>query len=111
MYYASHYEKYKEFYKERAIKRRHKIKKVMRQNMLDYLKDKSCAICGEDDIRTLEFDHINPAKKSFSIARGINDGYTWNRILNEIDKCRVLCSNCHKKHTATQQNWYKNTNI
>jgi hypothetical protein len=75
--------------------------------MLNYLKDKSCIICGESDMRTFEFDHLDPSTKLFGIAKGITDGRKWDIILSEIDKCRILCANCHKKHTASQRNWYK----
>ena len=79
----------------------------MRQHMLNYLKGKSCVSCGEDDIRTFEFDHIDPSLKSFNIARGISDLSNWDQVLTEIKKCRILCANCHKKRTAIQQGWYK----
>ncbi len=67
-------------------------------------------LCNEKDIRTLEFDHINPKMKSFGIAKAITDGKKWDDIMVEIKKCRVLCANCHKKHTANQNGWYKNQN-
>ncbi len=106
-YYTEHYKLYGETYRQRAIVRRANIKTTMRAKMLDYLKDKSCVICGENDIRTFEFDHLDPKTKSFSITRGINHGPTWEVVMSEINKCRILCANCHKKHTASQQNWYK----
>jgi len=108
-YYVQHYLKYGDAYRERATLRRAAIRKELQINMLRYLKDKSCVICGEHDIRTLEFDHLDPATKSFGIAKGITDGRNWDVILTEIKKCRILCANCHKKHTASQRNWYKAT--
>ena len=75
--------------------------------MLSYLRDKKCSICSETDIRTFEFDHINPNEKSFNISRGMTNGYKWEMILQEINKCRILCANCHKKHTSVTRNWYK----
>jgi hypothetical protein len=107
IYYAEHYKKYGDHYRERATLRRRALKTIMRKKMLEYLSDKSCVMCGENDIRTLEFDHLDPTQKSFSIARGLNNGPGWHAILLEIKKCRILCSNCHKKHTVSQQNWYK----
>lgn len=106
-YYALHYNQYGDAYRERARVRRALIQKKLRTSMLAYLKDKTCVVCGETDVRTFEFDHIDPALKSFNIARAIGDGLSWERIMDEIKKCRLLCANCHKKHTASQYGWYK----
>lgn len=75
--------------------------------MLDYLEGKSCVGCGIQDNRVLEFDHIEPSTKSFGIARGIADTRSWENILIEIEKCQILCANCHKIKTSEKQKWYK----
>ena len=106
-YMATHYLKYGDIYRERARVRRARIKKELQAKMMQYLGDKSCESCGEADARVLEFDHINPSEKSFNIARGITHGLAWEAILDEIKKCRILCANCHRKHTAEQQGWYR----
>lgn len=107
-YYQEHYRKYHDRYLERALKRRRARKQAYRINMLDYLKDKLCENCGNSDIRVLEFDHIDITNKSFNIARGIDYTKNWEELLLEIKKCRILCANCHKIHTAEQQHWYRN---
>jgi hypothetical protein len=106
-YYAAHYQKYRPAYLERAKIRRTELRSIFRSKMLAYLSDKSCMMCGENDIRVLEFDHLDPSQKSFEISQGIRLGHSWNDILQEIEKCRILCANCHKKHTSSQFNWYK----
>ncbi len=106
-YYAEHYLKYRDMYRERAKVRRAQIKHSLRVKLVSYLKDKSCKICGESDIRTLEFDHLDPAAKRFGIAMAITDGRKWSDILEEIELCQILCANCHKKRTAAQYGWYK----
>lgn len=103
-----HYHRYGSGYRERAIERNKRTKDSLRGRMLDYLHDKACARCGTSDARVLEFDHIDPATKSFSIARGIASTLSWERILVEIAKCQILCANCHKIKTAQEQGWYKN---
>jgi uncharacterized membrane protein YgaE (UPF0421/DUF939 family) len=105
--YALHYEKYGDEYRERAKKYRNKIKTIYRTNMLAYLSDKACVVCGESDIRVLEFDHLDQSTKSFSISQAVRLGYSWNNVLEEIAKCRILCANCHKKRTAIQGHWYR----
>lgn len=50
----------------------------------------------------LEFDHIDPATKSFDISAGIRDGYGKKRLLPELEKCQLLCIPHHlEKTTAT----------
>ena len=107
-YYAEHYEKYKTLYRSRAKERRHTLKREFQDNIIAYLTGKCCSICNESDMRTLEFDHINPDTKLFSVSQAVKLGYRWKDIAIEIQKCRILCANCHKKHTASQQGWYKN---
>lgn len=106
-YSAYHYKKYGDQYRERAKKRRAVIKKDLQVKMSAYLADKSCVICGESDIRVLDFDHIEPSTKAIGISKAITNGMAWEIILEEINKCRILCANCHRKHTAIQSNWYR----
>ncbi|NTW61710.1 hypothetical protein HGB24_03450 [Candidatus Saccharibacteria bacterium] len=108
-YYKKHYSIYREQYLERARKRRHILRSEFRNNMLDYLSGKACAICGEKDIVTFEFDHILPSEKKFSISRSVSLGYSWIEVKEELKKCRILCANCHKKETAKQFGWYKSS--
>jgi hypothetical protein len=57
-----------------------------------------CIKCGENHISCLDFHHIDPTKKGFGIANSINDvSFSKEQILEEIEKCAILCSNCHKK--------------
>jgi 5-methylcytosine-specific restriction endonuclease McrA len=102
-----HYEKYGDAYRERAKVRRARAKHEYHINMLKYLSDKCCVICGESDVVVLEMDHIDPRTKLFSISQAVKLGYSWETILKELEKCRVLCANCHKRHTAKQFGWYK----
>ncbi len=111
IYYTEHYRKYGDQYRQRAKIRREKIKDELQRYLLEYLSNKCCAKCGETDPVVLEFDHINPSEKSFGIARAISDGLAWQKILAEINKCQVLCANCHKKKTAREFGWYQRVNI
>ena len=83
-------------------------KKVFRQNnnkkLCEYLSKRKCVDCGEKNIVVLEFDHIENKVKE--ISRLIRNN-AWGIVLKEIEKCEVVCSNCHKIRTAIEQNWYK----
>lgn len=102
-----HYYKYGSKYRERAVARNRIIKGQTRAKLVEYLSNKYCVKCGIKDIRVLEFDHMDPSIKSFGISSAITGTYSWNKILQEIEKCQILCANCHKIKTALEQNWYK----
>jgi hypothetical protein len=106
-YYQEHYQKYQAAYKLRALSRNNRLRIELRKRLLEYLYDKSCTFCGVSDIRVLDFDHINPSEKAFSVARALTDCVAWDRILAEIKKCQILCANCHRIRTAEQFGWYR----
>lgn len=63
---------------------------------INYLGGK-CAECGEKNQFKLTFHHINMDEKEFEIAD--LDERRWSKLKSEIDKCELLCHNCHyKKH-------------
>jgi len=47
----------------------------------------------------MDFHHIDPTQKDFAIsAKGTTRA--WEKIRVELDKCAMLCSNCHREHHA-----------
>ena len=57
----------------------------------------SCEICGEDEYCTLDFHHKDPKQKDREVSKLVRDNLSFQKILEEADKCAVLCSNCHRK--------------
>ena len=58
-----------------------------------------CALCGyKKHAVALEFDHINPDEKLGTISRAYK-GWGRKKLKDEIRKCQVLCSNCHRVKT------------
>lgn len=57
-----------------------------------------CSICGYDkNYAALEFHHTDPFQKEFSFGlKGIPR--SWDRMLKELEKCVLICSNCHGEH-------------
>jgi len=53
-----------------------------------------CAHCGNNDTRVLDFHHINPETKSFELSKWT--AHTRKEIEEEINKCIILCANCHR---------------
>ncbi len=75
-----------------VTKRRQKLKKLA----VDY-KGGKCEICGYDKcIAAFDFHHKNPLEKEFGISVSGNTK-SWNKIKNEVDKCMLLCRNCHSE--------------
>ena len=64
-----------------------------------------CNRCGFDHPAALDFHHLNPNEKEFSIS--MNKTYYKNNkeaLLEEIKKCEVLCANCHRIEHAVNYN-------
>lgn len=57
--------------------------------------DLFCANCFNSDRRVLEWAHLHHTKKVVSIGAIIRHGNT-KKVLAEMEKCVVLCANCHK---------------
>jgi hypothetical protein len=68
----------------------------------EYKSTLKCEICEENHPACLEFHHINPEEKKFSIGR-MKDFMSWRLLKEEIAKCRVLCANCHRKEHYEQK--------
>jgi len=54
-----------------------------------------CIICGESEPMCIDFHHIDPSEKDFTIGQKRN--IDKNILQKEIDKCVCLCANCHRK--------------
>ena len=58
-----------------------------------------CIVCGEAESVCIDFHHINPVDKDFTIGKHRNRKREW--LLQEVSKCVCLCANCHRKvHTG-----------
>lgn len=69
-----------------------------------YKKGLVCGRCGFDDYRALEFHHHARGGKEFNVADMIRSGLSVESIRREIEKCSVLCSNCHQiEHYAERK--------
>lgn len=77
-----------------------------RDFVVGYLKDNPCVDCGESDIICLEFDHVRGSKIA-GVGLMISNGWSLNKIKDEIAKCEVRCANCHRRVTAARGGWYR----
>lgn len=69
-----------------------------------YLSDKKCIDCKSTDVDSLEFDHVR-GQKTYNVSTLVGSNYSIQRILDEINKCDVVCCKCHRKRTATRAGW------
>lgn len=98
-------ERYKKLRKIYIEKNKDKIKirqseyrrKMLEEFISTYKKGKCCAKCGYNKHpEILQFHHKDEKKKSFTIARKTISPSSMPLIKKEMDKCILLCPNCHR---------------
>ena len=68
----------------------------------------SCEKCGDGRIYVLDFHHIDSSQKKFNIGTEAWRQRNIDEIKKEIEKCVVLCSNCHREfHFLEKKNGIK----
>lgn len=74
--------------KQRAIKHR-----------LVLHKGGKCQRCGYDKCEgALQFHHRNPEEKEFTLGQiNLSKDFSIDELLQEVDKCDLLCANCHSE--------------
>ena len=87
--------------KNERTKRKNEV--IHKQNFLRaYKQTLGCRDCGySEHCAALQFHHRNPSEKTFNLAGCEN--FTWQMIHVEVEKCDVLCSNCHAIHEFEQK--------
>ena len=73
-----------------------KRRRVVRLKAITY-KGGRCQLCGYERCPdALEFHHLLGTDKKFGVSA---KGYTrsWETIKGELDKCALLCANCHRE--------------
>ena len=69
-------------------------RKRKKKALVEY-KGGKCQCCGYSKcIEALEFHHLDPNIKSFTIS---GKSKSFNSLKSEVDKCILVCSNCHKE--------------
>jgi len=63
--------------------------------LIDEIKSQPCTDCRQSyPPYVMDFDHLDPEQKLFTIGRGVSVGTI--RLREEMAKCEVVCSNCHR---------------
>ena len=87
-----YYQKNKEKYSEYRRQKRREIKEFVNK-----AKSGGCEKCEENHPACLEFHHRDPSKKEFALHEAHTRMWSLKRLQKEMDKCDVLCANCHRK--------------
>lgn len=93
------------------IRNSNRIRQENKEWLDNYKLSRGCEICGfgthkfpkkyaEHIAMILEFDHLDTNTKEFNICD--KKSGSRQRLIKELDKCRVLCKPCHTKHTGKQ---------
>lgn len=91
------------YYSSNLVEHRKKVRarniKIIKKNrdFTDSIKSCGCIVCNESEIVCLDFHHLDPMFKEDNISLLSNCGYSIERLEKEIEKCVVICSNCHRK--------------
>ena len=79
-----------------CVREREKQKyKNHKQELNNYKIEHTCAKCGCDKFYVIDFHHIDPSIKDFTIAS--NPRKNMKTLMKELEKCIPLCSNCHRE--------------
>jgi hypothetical protein len=91
----AYYQKTKQARINQQRNKRNELRKWFREEIVANLK---CIKCGENHEACMDFHHRDPEDKEFLIGEMLWKKFSKEKILKEIAKCDVLCSNCHRKH-------------
>ncbi len=85
--------------RQRALQDSYERKR--KQQIAEYKLELGCAHCGyRGHPAALHFDHLPEHEKSFTISQKTKR--KWSVLVAEMEKCQVLCANCHAIQTATR---------
>jgi hypothetical protein len=77
-------------------------RELVRQRKRDLVAYKGgrCERCDEDyHPNVFDFHHYDDTLKAFGVSQA-NMQRSWARLVAEVDKCHLLCANCHREvHT------------
>lgn len=88
-------ETYYERNKQKLLEYQHvRYKKI--SNVLQKWKSTlKCSLCNEDDVACIDFHHVDPSRKEAGVIRMATKSI--KSITKELEKCIVVCTNCHRK--------------
>jgi hypothetical protein len=98
-YYRTHKKQTKDYYlkNKNSFYLRNRKAKSRNKKIINELKEKGCCRCGWNEHPCgLDYHHKDSSLKKLSIARLVNFSYGKETLIKEVEKCILLCSNCHR---------------
>ena len=84
-------------YQREYQKRYRKSKRLDHAAIKLEAKQAGCSNCPENDPVCLDFHHLDPSIKLFEPSMSVHYGASEELLRKELDKCVILCANCHRK--------------
>lgn len=72
------------------------LRETRRKWFREYKSKLCCEICGFSHPAALDFHHKKPSDKEDNVSHMLHKLVNIDTILSEIEKCAVLCANCHR---------------
>ena len=92
------YQRFAQRYKDVA-----KARNAEMRRRLNALKAHPCADCGgEFPPYAMDFDHVRGAKTA-DVSEMFRRRYAWEKILEEVEKCDLVCATCHRLRTLKRR--------
>ncbi len=89
----THYQRNRQRYLDKQKARRIMLRDFVRQQKLE-----PCTDCGRTyPYYVMDFDHLGD--KDMQLSEMIRRGIGFERMQAEIDKCELVCANCHRERT------------
>jgi hypothetical protein len=80
--------------RKRLIEKERARKRVARDWLREYKSTLQCQDCGNNHPLVLDFHHRD--EKIYDVSAMASNGNSIQKIMEEIDRCDVLCANCHR---------------
>lgn len=88
-------EAFREKHKKLVAGRTRRVRAAIR-SLVAEARAGGCALCPEAEPCCLDFHHVY-GDKEFDIGNAQRGGYALERVRRELEKCVVICGNCHRK--------------
>jgi len=77
----------------------------LRQRLVE-MRGSRCAVCNQKfETHQFDFHHVMPETKSFPLTKTMMTSRSWQSVLEEANKCIMVCANCHRDiHEKEQTN-------
>ena len=100
MYSNNHYQNNRKYYIDKA----HDYDSIIHAMLSQIKEENPCHDCGiYYDAVCIDFDHVPGEKKLMNLSQFNQGSYSFDKVVEEIQKCDIVCSNCHRLRTKNRR--------